>query len=138
MLFYSELIGKKVYSENQHFLGILRDFIFLYEDNPKITKIICEKQKLRHVIPILSLKQMNNAVAVRKDPKNHGPQAHELTAANVLLDKQIIDLGGNKVVRVNDIVFQDSPTLSISGIDIGILGILRRLNLESIFQRIIR
>ena len=49
-----------------------------------------------------------------------------------LLDKQIIDLVGHKVVRVNDIALQDKPELNVVGVDVGVLGILRWLNLDGI------
>src|SRR3989344_3245779 len=43
---------------------------------------------------------------------------------------QIIDLKGNKIVRVNDVALQeDKDKLSIAGVDIGILGIFRRLRI---------
>ena len=66
--------------------------------------------------------------------ENAKPTRQELSVTDVLLDQQIIDLVGNKVVRVNDVVLQDVPTLSLSGIDIGLTGILRRVGLERILQ----
>ncbi len=51
-------------------------------------------------------------------------------------DKQIIDLRGNKIVRVNDIVLQDKDGFYITGVDIGILGILRWIKLEKYFHRL--
>ncbi len=48
-----------------------------------------------------------------------------------LLDQQIIDVTGRKVVRVNDVTFvihhNDRDTLTVADIDIGIRSILRRL-----------
>src|SRR3989344_2470346 len=76
-------------------------------------------------IPIVSLKRVNGHVVVSKGTATQSG-SNELSAARALLDQQIIDLVGNKVVRVNDVVIQDTAQISISGIDIGILGILRR------------
>ena len=49
-----------------------------------------------------------------------------------LLDQQIIDAKGRKVVRVNDITFEIGPArtadvLNVLEVDIGIRSILRRL-----------
>ena len=59
-------------------------------------------------------------------------EENELYLVKNLLDKQIIDLKGNKIVRVNDVALQDKEKLSIAGVDVGILGVLRRLGLELI------
>jgi len=56
-------------------------------------------------------------------------EENELFLVKNLLDKQIIDLKGNKVVRVNDVALQDKEKLSIAGVDIGLLGIFRRLRI---------
>ena len=40
MIFFSELIGKLVYSENQRLLGRLHDILFLNADIPQITKVV--------------------------------------------------------------------------------------------------
>jgi len=130
MLFFSELIGKQVYSEDQHLLGVLRDIRFINAETPRVTKIVVDKNGRILEIPILALRQINSHVAVKKSDIQPKPNKNELSAARRLLDKQIIDLVGNKVVRVNDIVLQDIPTLSVSGIDIGILGLLRRFGLD--------
>ena len=62
---------------------------------------------------------------------------NELYIKKNLIDKQIIDIGGNKIVRVNDVSLQELNTpekyeLSITGVDIGLLGILRRMGIESV------
>jgi Mg/Co/Ni transporter MgtE len=53
-----------------------------------------------------------------------------------LLDKQIIDIKGNKMVRVNDVVIQEKEGFYIVGVDIGFLGILRWLKLEDFVYRL--
>jgi Mg/Co/Ni transporter MgtE len=49
-----------------------------------------------------------------------------------LLDQQVIDVHGRKVVRVNDVDFyhdsaQDRPVLRVGGVDVGARGAIRRL-----------
>lgn len=137
MLFFSELIGKIVVNDHQQPLGKFIDLKFLNEDMARITKVIVEKNNELHEIAISLLKRSDGHVIVtKKNPVESS--TNELSASKVLLDQQIIDLVGNKVVRVNDVIIQDIPTLSISGIDIGILGIFRRLGLEQPLQKIAR
>ena len=135
MLFFSELIGRKVLIDEKRYVGRLRDVLFLNEDTPKITKIIVQSDTHHlHEIPILSVKRSNGHVTVTRSP-NGTPNKNELSAGKTLLDQQIIDLVGNKVVRVNDVVIQDTAQMTISGIDIGILGIFRRIGLEAVVQK---
>lgn len=135
MLFYSDLIGKLVYSETHAVLGILQDLLFLNGDTPRVTSIVVKDQGHRREIPIVTLRAFNNHIEIKRGEEVNGKA---LSIAKVLLDKQIIDLVGNKVVRVNDIVLQDIPTLSLSGIDIGFSGILRRIRLERIVRMTLR
>lgn len=135
MLFFSELTGRPVYSESEHVLGVLEDIIFLNEDTPRVTKITVSHNKLRHEIPVSSIRRVNGHVAIVKAAAVRASAGNELSVKKVLLDQQIIDLVGNKVVRVNDVVLMDAPNLSISGIDIGPLGILRRIGLEQTAQK---
>src|SRR3989344_9051699 len=135
MLFFSELIGKKVTLDTKRYVGKLRDIIFLNEDTPRIIKIIVQSDARRlNEIPIVSLKRVNGHVVVSKGTATQSG-SNELSAAQALLDQQIIDLVGNKVVRVNDVVIQDTAQISIAGIDIGILGILRRIGVEALVQK---
>jgi len=135
MIFYSELIGKNVVSEHHHDLGKFRDLIFLNEDTPTVIKMVVQTKYHRHEIAIDHIKMVNHHIEVTQVHKDLKHRSKEVSAAKMLLDKQIIDLVGNKVVRVNDIIIQEAPILSISGIDIGVLGIIRRLGLERFIRR---
>ncbi len=48
-----------------------------------------------------------------------------------LLDQQIIDVNGRKVVRVNDVTFEvlkdDRDSLMVLEVDVGVRSIIRRL-----------
>ncbi len=67
---------------------------------------------------------------------------YELNEADVflsrdVLDKQIIDTDGARVVRVNDLeLVRVSGTLYVSNVDVGMMGILRRVGLEHATQAI--
>ena len=75
------------------------------------------------------MKKINGTITIAKDYTPVEQADDELSIAKNLLDRQVIDLKGDKVVRINDIIISDSPNLYISGIDISIWGILRRLGL---------
>jgi magnesium transporter len=59
------------------------------------------------------------------------PHPHDLWLKKHILDKQIVDLEGTRVVRVNDVRFGISDNrLHVIGIDISTRGLLRRLGLD--------
>lgn len=130
MLYFSEIAGKKVYTEDDIYVGRLDDLIFLVAENPIVTKIVIKdrtKQKL--IISTDYLKKINKIVRIEKEFLVTSLEENELFLVKNLLDKQIIDLKGNKIVRVNDVALQDQDKLLIAGVDVGFLGLFRRLRL---------
>jgi magnesium transporter len=60
-----------------------------------------------------------------------------LRLARDLLDKQIVDTHGAKVVRVNDLQLSEvDGQLRLVGADVGLRGLLRRVGAESVAERI--
>ncbi|NTU46648.1 magnesium transporter [Candidatus Roizmanbacteria bacterium] len=141
MLYFSELLNKKVITEKQQELGTLTDVLFLYEEEPKVVKIVVKTSHPSHLnvpsltIPITNLVKLNTHIIVHEDYESLPPIEQEMSVSEYLLDKQIIDLVGNEMLRVNDVVIQDSPYYYISGVEIGALGILRRLGVEKQFTK---
>ncbi len=137
MLYFSELKNKKVYTEDQVLLGTLKDMIFHAADTPTITKLVIRTQADPSVIvPLPFMRKLNGEVIIAKNFKISKLEEEELYLADNLLDNQIIDIAGNKIVRVNDVVIQDKPEYFIAGVDIGILGIFRWFGLEDLILRV--
>lgn len=142
MYYFSELVNKKVVNENNRTIGKLKDFLFLAEESPKITKLFVRKSKWRsYSIPIQDLKNINGRIVISKDFTEKDSTDNEFSLAHNLLNRQIIDVKGGKVVRVNDIAIQDKQPPSgdnkedkkeyyIAGVDVGFRAILRWFKLE--------
>lgn len=63
----------------------------------------------------------------------------ELLLAKELLDKQIVDMDGAKVVRVNDLkLAQLNGDLFLVAADVGLRGLLRRLRIEAAVEKLIK
>ena len=130
MLYFSEIVGKKIYTEDNIYVGYLEDMIFLVAENPIVTKIVIKNQaKEKLIISTDYLQKINKIIRIEKEFLGTNLEENELYLVKNLLDKQIIDLKGNKVVRVNDVAMQDKEKLSIAGVDVGIIGIFRRLRI---------
>ncbi len=135
MIYFSELKGKKVLTEDNVEIGKLEDIIFKASEVPSVTKfIIREISGGKLIIPVEFLKKINSVIIFQKSFASSGLAENELCLVKNLLDKQIIDLKGNKVVRVNDVLLQGKEQLYIAGVDISLLGIFRWLNLEKAFN----
>lgn len=138
MLYFSELKNRKVYTEDNIFFGKLKDIIFLVSDTPTITKLVVKTRSDSDlVIPLKFLARMDGDITIGKNFQTSKLEDNELYLANNLLDNQIIDIAGNKIVRVNDVVIQDKPGYYIAGVDIGLLGLLRWFGLEDFLLRIL-
>lgn len=135
MLYFAELAGKKVTSADGKLVGRLTDFAFLATDQPLITKLRIDTKVGHILVPISSMKTLNGKIELASGYETSGVSENELSVRIHLLDQQIIDLKGNKVVRVNDVVIQDKPYFVIAGVDVGVLGIARWLKLEQWLNR---
>ncbi|MGB9883537.1 MAG: magnesium transporter MgtE N-terminal domain-containing protein [Microgenomates group bacterium] len=131
MLYFSELNNKKVFTEDEVEIGRLKDLIFLATDNALITKIVIENKQGEKIITSSEyILKINNHIVIKKNYLNYSLEENELYLVRNLLDKQIIDLKGNKIVRVNDVAINKIDNkLYIAGVDIGLVGLLRRIRL---------
>ena len=79
----------------------------------------------------------NGNVALTITPtKAPPPEQEELYLVADLLDKQIVDVDGRKVVRINDIeVANTGGRLRVVAADVSLAGLLRRLGLRSFGRR---
>jgi sporulation protein YlmC with PRC-barrel domain/CBS domain-containing protein len=134
MYYFSELVNKTVVNENNRAIGKLKDFLFLAEESPKVTKIFVKKNNRKSfAIPVKDVKAINDQIVVDRDFTEKDIAEREFSIAKNLLNRQIIDVKGGKVVRVNDIAIQDKEDgqeYYIVGVDVGFRAILRWFKLE--------
>lgn len=135
-LFVSEILGEPVLDQRGEELGRLKDLIIVKADPlPKVSAIILERKKRPYLIEWASLELFNKRIITARilssELKPYDMTSPDLLAVRDLLDKQIVDVNGVKVVRVNDIKLEgyESEALVIA-VDVGIRGLLRRLGFE--------
>jgi len=140
MLYFSNLHRKHVVTGDGIEVGRLDDLVLLISSTqPKITKLLVDLNYGKKIfIPINHLIKINNEIIIEKNFVNVDILANEIFVLRNILDKQIIDLSGEKIVRVNDVAIQvkDNNNFYLTGVDIGFLGILRRLGLENFALKI--
>lgn len=144
MLYFSELDRNRVVTNDGIFIGWLDDIIFQLDSNPRITKIVVDFKGSKTIINADAVHKFSKEIKIAKFYTQSELSENELFIKRNLLDKQVIDISGNKVVRANDVIIYEQINLSshnyecyISGVDIGLVGILRRLHIENAMTRII-
>ena len=112
MLYFSELDRKKVMTNDGIFIGWLDDVIFLLDSSPKVTKIVVDFKGTKTIINADAIHKFNTVVRIAKFYTQAELAENELYVKRNLLDKQVIDISGNKIVRANDVIIHEQVNLS--------------------------
>ncbi|MGD0878892.1 MAG: CBS domain-containing protein [Anaerolineales bacterium] len=137
MAYLSEILGRLVIDLDGKSVGKLRDVIVRPRaefPHPLIEAISVELKKSVHYLPFASVAALFSPAIPLKYRSDEIPM-YELMTEDVLrsrdvLDKQIIDTDGARVVRVNDVeLLRFNGTIYVSNVDVSWLGILRRMGL---------
>jgi len=138
MLHATELMGAETYDAHGNFLGRLTElFIDPAEQPNRIGRLLLGRGKFQ---PLVARYDQVAFVAPGTVRLNCGERALETYSPNEgwlavrkdLLDQQIIDTSGRKVVRVNDVDLAEqrmngTVELRITQVDVGLTGAARRL-----------
>ena len=145
MLFLSQLIGQPVRDRDGGAFGKVRDLIVaLGETYPPVTGLVVRVAGGRDIfLPWTAVDQVDESGARLHtssiDITSFRQRPNEIRLWLDLQDKQIVDVEGRKIVRVNDI--QLAPVegnLRLVAVDVGLAGILRRLGLSGPGERLAR
>jgi CBS domain-containing protein/sporulation protein YlmC with PRC-barrel domain len=145
LLFLTEILGAEVIDVRQRRSGAVRDLtVRVQEPYPVVTGLVVSRSR-QAVIPWSEMRTFAAAareVALRgprEDIERHRADPGDIWLARDVMDKQVVDTDGRRVVRVNDLQLVESAgSLLLVGADIGIRGILRRLGLESLAKSVAR
>ncbi len=138
--FISELVGRRA-TINDLPIGKVTDFLVRKPDAtfPQIDGLIVKTVQGLRFAPIETVTDVdrNGNVVLTMAPKEPAPPDNEeLYLVADLLDKQIVDVDGRKVVRINDIELANAGgRLRVVAADVGVAGLLRRLGLKSFGKR---
>ncbi len=140
MAFISELRGRPVTDVDGKRIGVLKDVVarpLTEASHPVVSAIIVHAGGEDRAIPFLDLAALlSAAIPLRRsfdETTRYVFQDADIRLIRDVLDKQILDTDGARVVRVNDIeLVRVNGHVIVSNVDIGMPGILRRLGLERI------
>jgi CBS domain-containing protein len=138
----SSLLGAPVYDASGLLAGHVREVAISPQEDPgRISDLVVKTSQGDRLLPAKALSSVNRsavrAMAVGGAVKSADwpplvSSAGMLLLERDLLDQQIIDVSGRKVVRVNDVDLCPEPVngsvrLKVGRVDIGLRGAVRRL-----------
>ncbi len=138
MLYATELMGSTAYDANNNFVGRVREFFIEPAEQPnRVSHFLISRGRFQ---PLVARYDQVSKVTPGRIDLNVNERALDaylpneswLAVRKDLLDQQIIDTEGRKVVRVNDVDLTEYRTnehieLRIAQVDVGLPGAMRRL-----------
>lgn len=133
----STILGTPVYDSAGNLAGHVREVAISPQDDPsRISDLIVKTSDGDRMLPLKALAALETRVVRARNRLEEWPPLVSseglLLLERDLLDQQIIDVHGRKVVRVNDIDLQSEPSdgdikVKIGRVDVGLRGAIRRL-----------
>jgi CBS domain-containing protein/sporulation protein YlmC with PRC-barrel domain len=142
-LFFANLVGKRVLRADGTTLGRLSDLVAVTgEPYPPVESLVVRAGRRVWQLPWTAVASMNGTLQLRPgsepDPLPPGPVADRVRLGQEVLDRQIVDIEGAKLVRVNDLHFIETKgQLRVAHVDIGFRGLVRRLGWQPAVDRVV-
>jgi magnesium transporter len=132
----TELLGAPVFDTAGSQCGRVRELALApQEDRSRVAQFIVRTRAGDRMLPGGAVRSINGGIYATTSASNwnavNGAEGLFLLERD-LLDQQIIDVHGRKVVRVNDVdlsqeISDSHPVLKVGWVDVGVRGAIRRL-----------
>ncbi|PIU21330.1 MAG: hypothetical protein COT15_02825 [Candidatus Diapherotrites archaeon CG08_land_8_20_14_0_20_34_12] len=141
VIYFSQIYKKPIYDDIGNKIGILKDLAFNDgEDLAEITYFVVQLNGKILKFPWKYIASLGHAIYLNVTKEKLSCcelQDTDLLITEVLLDKQLVDVDGLKIVRVNDILLSKIENkFYISSVGVGTRSLMRRLGLESVANTI--
>ncbi len=148
--FLSGIIGKEVFGADGDAIGVIRDLLVNAvpsgQNDPNQQLVTGIKLKIGketkfysfNAFRVVKAREMLSVACSGLIELSNDEVINGLLLVDNILDKQIVDLNGRKLVRVNDVRLATLPagTFAIA-VDIGIEGLLRRIGISIPIKKIL-
>src|SRR5512142_1014075 len=140
MAFISELTGRPVTDIDGTRIGVVKDVVarpIKEFKHPVVDAIVVHGKQGDRTVPYSELAALLSVAIPLKRPSkeiaDYQLQDDDIRLVEDVLDKQILDTDGARVVRVNDIeLARINGNVIVTNVDIGVKGILRRIGLDKL------
>ena len=144
-IFLSSILGKTVINGHGHEIGSLRDLVMIPGSSfPEVSHLLVQSnQKKRGLLSVpwqrvaLFNRYVISVSGSLQSIRGYRPQEGEILLRRDILDRQIVDVNGAKVVRVNDVKLGSyRERLCVFFVDVGVRGLLRRMGFEHLGEKV--
>jgi magnesium transporter len=140
MIFFSQLLNLPIVDSRQETIGRLKDVVVKVKEAggyPEVFAIVFRRKGRQLVIPYQYIENLGyGEITLKKSDcwtEEYEFTNKEILLARDLIDQQIFDVAGIRVVRVNDLeLVKIEEKFSLVGIDISNRALLRRLGLAAL------
>jgi CBS domain-containing protein len=134
MLYLSQVLGRPIRDLEGERVATVKDIIVRLgeDDHPPVTGLVARYRRRDFFLSRWRITELNqNGVRLNSDILDLRPfvrRENEVLLAKDVLDKQLIDVDGKRVVRVNDVqIIEAAGDWRVTGADVSLQGLWRRL-----------
>lgn len=134
MLYLSQILGAPILDRDGEQVAKIRDVVVRLgqDEHPPLIGLVARYRRRLFFMPHLSLKDFSErGIRLNTDVLDLSPfvrREAEILLARDVLDRQLIDVDGKRVVRVNDVQLIEVGTgWRVTGADVSMRGLWRRL-----------
>jgi len=145
MIYLSQLIDQKVWDGFGHVVGKIDDIMVNATEKsaPPLSALVLKNApENMSLIDAQSIASLWPSITLKTDITKlvpYMPKGHELLLKQRVLDQQIVDTEGKRLVRVNDLqIARKGELFFLTGVDASANGLMRRLGLEKFGKSIAR
>ncbi|MHB0866409.1 MAG: magnesium transporter [Thermoleophilia bacterium] len=144
MFFLSKLLGQQVKDSQSRTIGVLDDIVVTIKRKyPATTKLLVKSGRKKMLLDWELVRNFEESQTLLRLPLEEletvETEEGEIFLAADIMDKQIVDTEGHKLIRVNDLqLARSNGSLRVVGVDISGGAIMRRLGLSRLAERFSR
>ncbi len=134
MLYLSQILARPIFDAEGEKIAYIKDIIVRYgeEDYPPVLGLVARYRRRLFFMPRAKISSLSESGARMNseviDLKPFTRRTGEVLLAKDVLDNQLIDVDGKRVVRVNDVqIIEVAGEWRVSGADVSLQGFVRRL-----------
>jgi len=134
MLYLSQILGRPIFDARNDKIAAIKDVIVRYgeEDYPPVIGLVARYNRRLFFIPKRDFSDLGESGAVMSstvlDLNPFVRRSGEVLLGKDVLDNQLIDVDGKRVVRVNDVqLIEAGGFWRVTGADVSLQGFVRRL-----------
>lgn len=141
MIYLSKLLNQKVWDVFGRVIGQLDDILVNNTEQtmpPIIAIMVKNTSRGVELLDASSVATLWPSITLNRrdeEPLIYHPGGHELYLKQRVLDQQIVDTEGKRLVRVNDLqLARKDHSFYLTGVDVGGLGLVRRLGMDNLIK----